>query len=127
VTERLEGEVPLFGPGSRGGKVATVARKTPAVDPVRPVWTRLTVKVPPACFACVRRLHDEWGTGVDFIPARRARWRRRQGDVIEDFCGICGEEMQEQEKKDAAAAKLAAQFKPKPTNRRRQQFKKGSA
>lgn len=109
--------MPLFGPGSRGGvdTVAQRGRKTPPADPVGPQWSRLVVKVPPACFACVRRLHAEWGSGAEFIPARRARWRRKQGDKVEEFCSICAEATQTAE--SAARAALAAALKVPPARR----------
>lgn len=83
--------LPLFGTGSRGGKVP---EKKPAKKPALSVtWERLTVKSLPPCDVELRKAHETWRDGVTpFRGIPRARWRRRAVDgTIGLYCSPCAE------------------------------------
>lgn len=75
---------PLWGPGSRGGPVRATA--SPPARPQRIAWAEQVLKIPPPCSDCQIRLSREWGTGVPYVPASRARWKRTEGSDVTWFC-----------------------------------------
>lgn len=108
----------LFGAGSKS-EVAAAALNAPAArhkGPQRPVWSRLVVKVPPPCSACLQHAHSVWRDGkTPYTGIARARMRRSAVDssgvrTSDDYCTRCGEKLQQDE---AAAAKA----EPKPVRR----------
>lgn len=101
------GQLPLFGEGSRGGKVKSQkARKTPLRGSRTPEWELLHLKHPPPCSVDLQECHEVWGDGVTpFTGIRRARWRRwKDGESVE-YCNTHAEPIRLADEKAADAAK----------------------